>query len=73
MAGRLLPGDPARIADAVLTLADLKDPSLHLLLGEDVLNVFRQKLEDWRSMIEERTEDRGPKTEDRGRGSSVQA
>lgn len=53
MAGSLLPGDPARIADAVLTLADLKDPPLHLLLGEDVLNAFRQKLEDWRSMIDE--------------------
>lgn len=53
MAGSLLPGDPARIADAVLMLADHDDPPLHLLLGEDVLGAFRQKLDDWQSSIDE--------------------
>ena len=53
MAGSLLPGDPARIADAVLTLAGLDKPPLHLLLGEDVLNAFRQKLDDWQSNLDE--------------------
>jgi len=53
MAGGLLPGAPARIADAVLTLANMEDPPLHLLLGEDVLNAFRKKLDDWRSLIDE--------------------
>lgn len=53
MAGSLLPGDPARIADAVCDLAAMDDPPLHLLLGEDVLNAFRQKLEDWRANLEQ--------------------
>ena len=53
MAGEMLPGDPAKIADAVLTLANLEEPPLHLLLGEDVLNAFRQKLDHWRSLIDE--------------------
>ena len=42
-----------RIADAVMMLADHNDPPLHLLLGEDVLGAFRQKLDDWQSSIEE--------------------
>lgn len=53
MAGELLPGDPARIADAVWALANMEDPPLHLLLGEDVLNAFRQKLDDWQALISE--------------------
>ena len=53
MAGSLLPGDPKRIADAVLMLADLESPPLHLLLGEDVLNAFRDKLGDWQKLLDE--------------------
>ena len=53
MAGSLLPGDPARIADAVLMLADHEDPPLHLLLGEDVLNAFREKLAAWQTLLDE--------------------
>jgi NAD(P)-dependent dehydrogenase (short-subunit alcohol dehydrogenase family) len=32
------PGDPAKAAQAILTVADLDAPPLHLLLGEDALN-----------------------------------
>lgn len=53
LAGSLLPGDPKRIADAVLMLADHEDPPLHLLLGEDVLNAFRAKLADWQNLLDE--------------------
>jgi NAD(P)-dependent dehydrogenase (short-subunit alcohol dehydrogenase family) len=53
LAGNMLPGDPKRIADAVLMLADHDDPPLHLLLGHDVLTAFRQKLSDWSSSIDE--------------------
>ena len=53
LAGNMLPGDPKRIADAVLMLANHDDPPLHLLLGHDVLGAFRQKLSDWKSSIDE--------------------
>lgn len=52
LAGDKLPGDPRRIADAVLTVADLAEPPLHLLLGRDVLGAFRQKLADWQASID---------------------
>ncbi|MEM9257297.1 MAG: oxidoreductase [Pseudomonadota bacterium] len=52
MAGPMLPGDPRKIAQAVLMVANLEKPPLHLLLGEDVLNAFRQKLADWQANIE---------------------
>lgn len=41
-----LPGDPSKVAAAVLMVAELPDPPLHLLLGHDVLGAFRQKLAD---------------------------
>jgi len=47
-----LPGDPRRIADAVLMLTELDDPPLHLLLGQDVLAAFRQKLADWSASLD---------------------
>ncbi|HJV40331.1 oxidoreductase [Caulobacter sp.] len=31
------PGDPAKAAQAILTIADVDDPPMHLLLGEDAL------------------------------------
>ncbi len=39
-----LPGDPRKVAAAVLRVTELADPPLHLLLGHDVLNAFREKL-----------------------------
>jgi hypothetical protein len=52
LAGDKLPGDPRRIADAVLLVADSEEPPLHLLLGRDVLAAFRQKLADWQAAID---------------------
>jgi len=52
LAGDKLPGDPRRIADAVLMVAELERPPVHLLLGRDVLAAFRQKLADWQTSIE---------------------
>ena len=48
-----LPGDPRRAADAVLKVAEMPDPPLHLLLGHDVLSAFRQKIEDLTASINE--------------------
>ena len=53
LAGNLLPGDPRRIADAVLMLAGHADPPLHLLLGGDVLGAFRAKLAAWQALLDE--------------------
>ena len=52
LAGDKLPGDPRRIADAVLMISELEEPPLHLLLGRDVLAAFRQKLADWQASID---------------------
>lgn len=47
----MLPGDPRRVADAVLMVTELDDPPLHLLLGHDVLQAFREKLADLSASI----------------------
>jgi len=55
-----LPGDPAKVAAAVLKVTELDDPPLHLLLGMDVLGAFRQKLAELTAGIdawEETTKD----------------
>ena len=44
LAGSKFPGDPRRVADAVLMVSELDDPPLHLLLGHDVYNAYREKL-----------------------------
>lgn len=57
-----LPGDPAKVAAAVLRITELDDPPLHLLLGNDVLAAFREKLADLTASIdawEETTKDVG--------------
>jgi NAD(P)-dependent dehydrogenase (short-subunit alcohol dehydrogenase family) len=43
-AGPAFPGDPRRIAAAVVMVSELDDPPLHLLLGHDVYNAYREKL-----------------------------
>jgi NAD(P)-dependent dehydrogenase (short-subunit alcohol dehydrogenase family) len=48
-----LPGDPAKVAAAVLKVVELENPPLHLLLGNDVLTAFRQKLADLTAMVDE--------------------
>ena len=48
-----LPGDPRRIADAVLMLSALEDPPLHLLLGHDVYRAYREKLRGLMDSVEE--------------------
>ena len=48
-----LPGDPRRVADAVLQIARDQDPPLHLLLGQDVLGAFRKKLKTLGESIEQ--------------------
>jgi NAD(P)-dependent dehydrogenase (short-subunit alcohol dehydrogenase family) len=44
LAGSKFPGDPRRVAEAVLMVSELEDPPLHLLLGHDVYNAYREKL-----------------------------
>jgi len=40
------PGDPHKAADAIIRIADLDAPPLHLLLGTDALKYARQKLDE---------------------------
>jgi NAD(P)-dependent dehydrogenase (short-subunit alcohol dehydrogenase family) len=47
-----LPGDPRKVADAVLMLTGLEDPPLRLLLGHDVLKAVREKLADLSASID---------------------
>ena len=48
-----LPGDPRKVADAVIMVTELDQPPLHLLLGSDVLGAFRQKLSELTDMVDE--------------------
>lgn len=48
-----LPGDPRKIAAAVLMVAELSDPPLRLLLGTDVLHATREKLRDMNASIDQ--------------------
>lgn len=48
-----LPGDPAKLAAAVLTLVGMDDPPLRLLLGNDVLNAYREKTAAWSASVDE--------------------
>jgi hypothetical protein len=51
--GEHLPGDPAKLAAAVLQLATMDDPPLRLLLGQDVLGAFREKTAAWTATVDE--------------------
>jgi NAD(P)-dependent dehydrogenase (short-subunit alcohol dehydrogenase family) len=51
--GEHLPGDPAKLAAAVLRLVALDDPPLRLLLGQDVLHAFREKSAAWTASVDE--------------------
>ncbi|OBB97961.1 oxidoreductase [Mycobacterium sp. 852002-30065_SCH5024008] len=48
-----LPGDPKKVADAVLMVTTLDDPPLRLLLGRDVLKAMRDKIAALSSSIEQ--------------------
>ncbi|MBI2700869.1 oxidoreductase [Mycobacterium gordonae] len=48
-----LPGDPRKVAEAVLMVTELDDPPLRLLLGRDVLKAMRDKIAALSASIEE--------------------
>jgi NAD(P)-dependent dehydrogenase (short-subunit alcohol dehydrogenase family) len=48
-----LPGDPRKVAEAVVMLTGLDDPPLRLLLGHDVLKATREKLAQLSASIDE--------------------
>ena len=48
-----LPGDPRKVAEAVVMLTGLEKPPLRLLLGHDVLKAVREKLADMTASIDE--------------------
>lgn len=50
--GEHLPGDPAKLAAAVLQLVGMDDPPLRLLLGQDVLHAFREKTAAWSASVD---------------------
>jgi len=47
-----LPGDPAKVGEAVLMITRLDDPPLRLLLGSDVLKATRDKLAQMSASID---------------------
>jgi NAD(P)-dependent dehydrogenase (short-subunit alcohol dehydrogenase family) len=53
LAGSKFPGDPRRVADAVLTVSEMDEPPLHLLLGHDVFKAYKEKLTGLLDSIEE--------------------
>ena len=53
LAGSKFPGDPSRVADAVLMVSEHPDPPLHLLLGHDVYKAYREKLRGLMESVEE--------------------
>jgi NAD(P)-dependent dehydrogenase (short-subunit alcohol dehydrogenase family) len=48
-----LPGDPRKVAEAVLMIAGLDEPPLRLLLGRDVLKAVRDKIAALSASIDE--------------------
>jgi len=48
-----LPGDPRKVAEAVLMVSTLDDPPLRLLLGRDVLAAVREKIADLTASIDQ--------------------
>ena len=48
-----LPGDPRKVADAVVMVTGLENPPLRLLLGHDVLKAAREKLTAMLASIDE--------------------
>lgn len=48
-----LPGDPRKVAEAVLMVTELDEPPLRLLLGRDVLKAMREKIAAMSASIEE--------------------
>jgi NAD(P)-dependent dehydrogenase (short-subunit alcohol dehydrogenase family) len=48
-----LPGDPKKVAEAVLMVTKLDEPPLRLLLGRDVLKAMRDKIAAMSASIEE--------------------
>ncbi len=48
-----LPGDPRKVAEAVLMVTTLDEPPLRLLLGRDVLTAVRDKLAAFSASIDE--------------------
>jgi NAD(P)-dependent dehydrogenase (short-subunit alcohol dehydrogenase family) len=48
-----LPGDPHKVAEAVLMVTTLDEPPLRLLLGRDVLKAVREKLATFSASIDE--------------------
>jgi NAD(P)-dependent dehydrogenase (short-subunit alcohol dehydrogenase family) len=52
LAGSRFPGDPRRVAAAVVMVTELAEPPLHLLLGRDVFAAYREKLAGLMESIE---------------------
>jgi len=52
LAGDKFPGDPCKVADAVVMLAGMVDPPLRLVLGRDAFKAYEQKLRDGLASLE---------------------
>lgn len=45
------PGDPQKVVEAIIAVADSPEPPLHLILGKIALTRFRDKLAQWQKEI----------------------
>ena len=52
LAGSRFPGDPRRVAEAVVMVSELAEPPLHLLLGHDVYQAYSEKLRGLAESVE---------------------
>jgi len=52
LAGDKFPGDPRRVAEAVVMVTGLEAPPLHLLLGHDVFAAYTKKLEELSASVQ---------------------
>lgn len=53
LANKKQPGSPEKLAQAFITLANCKKPPVHLMLGKDTLDIFRNKISTMEKEIEE--------------------
>jgi len=47
------PGDPKKLAQAFIKLANAKNPPVHLPLGNDTLQYFKEKMDNFNAEINE--------------------
>ncbi len=50
---RRQPGDPAKLAQAIISISKVNKPPVHLPLGSDTIDIFRNKVKDFEEEIQQ--------------------